>query len=147
MRSTAFLIALLVSGAAAAQMVPPADPADPSMTLQPAPPPGPVPPPEVTPAPLGMTAQTDAAAPADQVVQPGNSAPERDARGIPVISAPAIAPAGFNQAPGTFTGMGGPQIEAATSLTPEPAAEAYPACSRTVTDHCVQTYERGRAPQ
>src|SRR4051812_47034836 len=28
---------------------------------------------------------------------PGNSAPERDARGIPVISDPAEVPAGFNQ--------------------------------------------------
>ena len=28
---------------------------------------------------------------------PGNSAPERDARGIPVISDPADVPAGFNQ--------------------------------------------------
>ena len=28
----------------------------------------------------------------------------------------------------------------------QPADASYPACSRTVTDNCVQTYERGRSP-
>jgi hypothetical protein len=35
----------------------------------------------------------------------------------------------------TQTGMGGP----------DQAARNYPPCSRTVTDSCIQTYERGRA--
>ena len=73
---------------------------------------------------------------------PGNSAPELDARGIPVISDPAIAPPGFNQLAG-MTGMGGPLVDVSQPPAPQPATEAYPACSRTVTDHCVQTYERG----
>ena len=30
-----------------------------------------------------------------------------------------------------------------SALAPRPAAGEYPACSRTVTDSCVQTYERG----
>lgn len=73
---------------------------------------------------------------------PGNSAPERDARGIPVISDPAEVPAGFNPAPGTNAGV--PSTE---RPAPQPATESYPACSRTVTDNCVQAYERGRGPR
>jgi hypothetical protein len=73
-------------------------------------------------------------------VAPDNSAPELDARGIPVISAPATAPPGWNSAPGTGTAAPSgpaPSMGAATDLPP---------CTRTVTDHCVQTYERGRSP-
>ena len=73
-------------------------------------------------------------------VAPDNSAPERDARGIPVISAPASAPAGWNSAPGMGAAPPGgpaPSMGAATDLPP---------CTRTVTDRCVQTYERGRSP-
>lgn len=77
-----------------------------------------------------------------QTSQPSNAAPERDARGIPVISDPASVPAGFNAPPG----MGGPMVDASAPPTPQPATENYPACSRTVTDNCVQTYERGRRP-
>ncbi|HEX2763792.1 MAG TPA: hypothetical protein VHM92_08135 [Allosphingosinicella sp.] len=76
-----------------------------------------------------------------RIVQPGNSAPERDARGIAVISDPAVPPLGWN---GTSAGeaMGGPLLDPATD---EPAARTdYPACTATVTDHCLQTYERGR---
>lgn len=74
-------------------------------------------------------------------VQPSNANPERDARGIAVISDAATVPAGWN---GTAAGeaMGGPELD---PVTGEPAALAsYPACSRTVTDHCLQTYEKGR---
>ena len=77
---------------------------------------------------------------AGQVVEPSNANPERDARGIPVISAPAVAPAGFNNP----AGMGGPLVDASTPPAPQPATQDYPPCTRTVTDHCVQTYERGR---
>ena len=78
-----------------------------------------------------------------QTSQPSNSAPERDARGIPVISDPATVPAGFNNPPG----MGGPMVDASQPPATQPATENYPACSRTVTDNCVQTYERGRSPR
>jgi len=73
-------------------------------------------------------------------VAPGNTAPETDARGIPVISAPAVAPPGWNvpYGQGTPAPAGGP----APSMG---AATDVPPCSRTVTDRCVQTYERGRA--
>ncbi|HYJ82051.1 MAG TPA: hypothetical protein VEW26_04300 [Allosphingosinicella sp.] len=78
---------------------------------------------------------------AARVVQPGNSAPERDARGIAVISAAAVVPAGWNGTP-AGEAMGGPELDPATG---EPIAPAdYPACTASVTDRCLQTYERGR---
>jgi hypothetical protein len=81
---------------------------------------------------------------AGAIVQPGNASPERDARGIPVISASAIVPAGWNGVAGSGEAMGGPLLDPATG---EPMADtaSYPACTRTVTDHCLQTYERHRA--
>ena len=42
---------------------------------------------------------------------------------------------------GGQTGMGGQTGSAA--FTPRPATTEYPPCSRTVTDGCIQTYERG----
>ena len=79
-----------------------------------------------------------------QVALPSNADPERDARGIAVISDPATVPAGFNGTPEPLNAMGGPLLDPATgepAATPDPA---YPACTRTVTDNCVQTYERHR---
>ena len=72
-----------------------------------------------------------------------NSAPERDARGIPVVSAPATAPAGANQPLPTG---GGPVVVApnqAQVFTPRPAQGEAPPCTREVTDNCTQTYEHG----
>jgi hypothetical protein len=89
-----------------------------------------------------VLASNDVAAGAT-IVQPGNSNPERDARGIAVISDPATVPAGWN---GTAAGaaMGGPELDAVTG---EPvAADTYPACTASVTDNCLQTYERQRRP-
>lgn len=76
---------------------------------------------------------------AGQTVPAANTAPERDARGIPVVSDPAQAPAGFNEGPRP-AGTGLP-----ADSRPAPMAESGPTppCSRTVTDNCVQTYERG----
>ncbi len=83
-----------------------------------------------------------------EIALPSNAAPERDARNIVVISDPATVPAGFNGTPAPLNGMGGPLVDPAdTSATAEPAARpdaSYPACTRTVTDNCVQTYERHR---
>jgi hypothetical protein len=81
------------------------------------------------------------AAIAQDTVAPGNAAPERDARGIPVVSDPATAPAGANQA--APAGPATPAPNQAAAFTPQPAAGEAPPCSRTVTDHCTQTYERG----
>jgi ABC-type Fe3+-hydroxamate transport system substrate-binding protein len=77
-----------------------------------------------------------------QTVAPGNGSPETDARGIPVISAPAAAPAGYNQ-PAQQIPAGSP-VPTVARPTPT-AAGALPPCTRTVTDRCTQTYERGRA--
>jgi len=85
--------------------------------------------------PQGTDVQTSTAT--GSTVSPGNTNPETDARGIPVISAPAVAPPGWNAAPGQATAPASgpaPSMGAATDLPP---------CSRTVTDRCVQTYERG----
>ena len=77
-----------------------------------------------------------------QTVAPGNTAPERDARGIPVVSDPAAPPPGFNEPPQP----GGTGASPSSPAPTQPSTENYPACSRTVTDNCVQAYERGRSP-
>ncbi len=121
MKSALFAIALMASGAAIAQTYPDTTTVDPVDTAAPA---------DTT-----MTAET-----AVQVVQPSNADPEHDARGIAVISDPATVPAGFN---GTAAGaVGGPLIDPATGAEAE---DSYPACTATVTDNCLQTYERGRS--
>jgi len=86
-------------------------------------------------------AQTEAppAGPSTQTAAPGNTAPARDARGIPVVSDPAEVPAGWNEAPR----VGGTGAPATARPAPTPATENYPVCSRTVTDNCVQGHERG----
>jgi hypothetical protein len=53
-----------------------------------------------------------------------------------------MAPTGTNQAP-MGTGMAQPMPNQQAAFTPRPAAGEYPPCSRTVTDACTQTYERG----
>ena len=74
--------------------------------------------------------------------------PERDARGIPVVSAPASAPAGANQmTPVPAGAQATVNPNQASVFTPQPAAKEYPPCTRDMTDGCVQTYERGRAPR
>jgi hypothetical protein len=92
-----------------------------------------------------MTSQTMAMAPASgAIVQPANTDPEHDARGIAVISDPAAVPAGFNGV--TTTAVGGPLADPATGEAIA-ADDTYPACSATVTDNCLQAYERGRSPE
>jgi len=83
------------------------------------------------------------AAIAQEPVAPGNAAPERDSRGIPVVSDPATAPAGTNQAPPPGTGPVIPNPNQAAAFATQPSTGEKPPCSRTVTDNCTQTYERG----
>jgi hypothetical protein len=71
---------------------------------------------------------------------PSNASPKRDARGVPVVSAPAEAPAGYNQPPNSA----GAAPSTGTSPTMAPAGP-LPPCTRKVTDHCTQTYERHRS--
>ena len=77
-------------------------------------------------------------------VAPGNANPERDARGIAVVSDAATAPAGANASvqvqPGARV-VASPNQAAAFQT--QPSSENYQACTRTITDNCVQTYERG----
>ena len=75
-------------------------------------------------------------------VAPGNTNPEQDARGIPVVSAPADAPSGAN-APVPTGATLVPAPNQAQVFSTQQSTETYPACSRTVTDNCVQAYERG----
>jgi hypothetical protein len=108
-------------------------PTEPSTPTQPSTPPTP-----------STTAQPTMAA-TGTPVEPGNTKPERDARGIPVISDPATAPAGANQmvsaAPGSQVVANPNQGQVFASMA---ATGSYPACSRTVTDHCAQKYEHSR---
>jgi len=72
------------------------------------------------------------------------STPERDARGIPVVSQPATAPSGANQAVAVQPGaqvVPAPNQQAVFST--QQSSKEYPPCTREVTDGCVQTYERG----
>ena len=86
----------------------------------------------------GTTQGSMAAGP---TVAPSNEAPKRDARGVPVISAEATAPAGYNVPPGT------PGAAPASGTAPSMgAAGPLPPCTRKVTDHCTQTYERSHGP-
>ena len=72
---------------------------------------------------------------------PGNAAPERDARGIAVVSDAATAPAGYNQPPTMVPA--GTAAPAPPTAAPTTSSGPLPPCSRTVTDRCTQTYERG----
>ena len=78
-------------------------------------------------------------------VPPANTAPERDARGIPVVSDPATAPAGTN-APVPAGPVTISPNQAAAFAT-QPSTGEKPPCSRTVTDNCTQTYERRARPR
>ncbi len=91
-----------------------------------------------------QTPVTTAMAPAsDAIVQPSNDDPEHDARGIAVISDPAMVPSGWNGVTGTA--VGGPLVDPASGETMAAADASYPPCTADVTDNCVQTYERGRS--
>jgi hypothetical protein len=115
-------------------------------TQTPTTPPQTSPPDTATPTSGTMPTSGSMSAGSGMSVAPGNQAPERDARGIPVVSDPATAPAGTNQMtsvpPGSQVQMGGSGAFATQTST-----DNYPACSKTVTDNCVQNYERGSRPR
>ena len=90
------------------------------------------------------TTTTTATTHGSTTVAPANTAPERDARGIPVISDPATAPAGVNVPANAGAGQVVPAPDQAAAFATQPSTKSYPICSRTVTDNCVQNYERGR---
>lgn len=137
MKTVLFAAALLVGTAAIAQDVPETT-ADTSQgtlstgTYVPG-----VTDPNAAPMTTTMTTANTWAASTGTTVAPDNSNPEHDARGIAVISDPATVPPGFNGTPASA--VGGP-------LEPVAGDASYPPCSRTITDNCLQTYERGRSP-
>jgi hypothetical protein len=79
------------------------------------------------------------------VAQPQTTAaPERDARGIPVISEEPNVPAGVNQ---TVSAPAGATLTYSTdtsAFAARPSTATYPPCERGQTDRCTQTYEGGR---
>ena len=123
MRAAAFAIAILMGGTAAFAQTTDTGTADQTQTGW-------------------STTTTTAAATGGMVVQPSNANPERDARGIAVISAPAVVPIGYNGTTGEA--MGGPLVDPNTGQAVDTTTTMKP-CTRTVTDHCLQTYERRRA--
>jgi len=131
MKSVLFAAALLMSGAALAQETDTTETTDTTVTT------------ETTTTTAEPMATTTVATGTGMTVAPSNAAPERDARGIPVISDAAMAPAGANQAlvvaPGAQVV---PNPNQAAAFQTQASTDSYPACSRTVTDNCVQTYER-----
>lgn len=82
-----------------------------------------------------------AAAMPGSLVQPSNANPEHDARGIAVMSDPAVVPAGWNGM--MSTAVGGPLMDPVTGETVEADDDSYPACTATITDNCIQAYEVG----
>lgn len=80
--------------------------------------------------------------------QTDTSAPERDARGIPVVSSQATALSGANQAVTVPAGVQSvPAPNQSAVFATQASTKTYPPCTRDMTDGCVQTYERGRAPR
>lgn len=75
-----------------------------------------------------------------RVVMPGNDNPEKDARGIAVISAPAIVPVGWNGVTGAA--VGGPLVDPTTGAALSETEIDYPPCTASRTDNCVQAYTR-----
>lgn len=94
---------------------------------------------------LCTAAMTMSAAAIAQTTAPAQT-PERDARGIPVVSEAATAPSGANQ---PFSVPQGAEVVLNPNqqqvFAPQPAQGEMPPCTREVTDRCTQTYERGRA--
>lgn len=129
MKSVLFAAALLMSGAALAQETDTTEATDTTVTTEATT--------VTTAAPMTATPTT---------VAPSNVAPERDARGIAVISDPAMVPAGVNNQ-AAFVPPGAqvvPNPNQAAAFQTQASTDSYPACSKTVTDNCVQTYERPR---
>ena len=95
---------------------------------------------------LAATLFTAGTALAQQTVPPGNSAPERDARGIAVVSDPATAPPGVN-GPVPTGPLVAPATDQRAAFATQPSTGEKPPCSRTITDNCTQTYERRARPR
>jgi hypothetical protein len=91
-------------------------------------------------APGGLSTRVITTPASGRVVQPSNANPRRDDRGVPVISDAAIVPNGWNGVTGAAA-MGGP-IDDSANVQTVPTRNGAPICSRTVTDHCIESYRQ-----
>ncbi len=71
--------------------------------------------------------------------------PERDARGIPVVSEQPTTPQGVNMTVEVPAGATARYSTDTSAFQARPATATYPPCQRGQTDRCTQTYERGRS--
>jgi hypothetical protein len=76
-----------------------------------------------------------------QVPDP-NAPPEGVTQQGTVPDGAATPPPGTNQPPAVVP-AGTPLPDQQAAFAPQPAATNYPPCSRSITDRCIQTYERG----
>jgi hypothetical protein len=145
MKRLMFVAALMLGGSALAQNTAPQDPPAPEAPT--------------------TTAEDPATAPDMPDTMPPNPAPADTTAPPPATDAPATTDAPPAAAPATpmqqpsgvtvddpsqSTGARGVTQQGTDpngTATPGAAPASYPACSRTVTDSCVQTYERGRRPR
>ena len=122
MKMLFFAAALSASGVALAQNAPDATQPAPGAVQTPVSPSGPATDPNGPNVPPG-----------DGVTQQGTD-PNGSAVAPPGANEPFNPPAGAVIAPAA---------NQAAVFTPQPATTDYPPCSKTVTDRCIQTYERG----
>jgi hypothetical protein len=92
-------------------------------------------------APGGMSTSVVTTPASSRTIQPSNAHPRRDDRGIAVISDPAVVPDGFNGVTGSQS-MGGPVEDTANVETVPTTSAGVPVCSRTITDHCIESYRQ-----
>jgi hypothetical protein len=93
---------------------------------------------EVSPADTGSDTSSDAAT-SSQGDTSGTGVTQQGT----VPTGVAMPPPGTNQPVAVPPGAVVVPTNQAAPFTPKPAATAYPPCSKTVTDACTQTYERG----
>lgn len=150
MRKLIFVAALSMSGIALAQNqpAPQEEPTEPTEEAQMAPeaaqPPANAPAAQTPMQPTDMPPATENMEPSGRTVsdQSQSTGPQGITQQGTDPNGTAMPPAGTNQPPQMMSpGMAAPNQNAA--FTPRPAAGEYPPCSRTVTDGCTQTYERG----
>ena len=95
----------------------------------------------------GIAIAQDTAQPSGQTVDDPSQAtgPQGVTQQGTVPNGQATPPAGMNEGvqTGTAGSMGAGSMGAGSSMGGTPSTTNYPPCSKTVTDSCVQTYERG----
>jgi hypothetical protein len=95
-------------------------------------------------APGGMLTTTVTTPASGRVIQAGNTKPAHDNLGNRVISADAVVPDGYNGVTHSAA-VGGPEEDVADVRTVPITSAGVPACSRTITDNCVETYNQNYA--